>query len=123
MTLKKTGIILGHAVMGWVLCGLIVAVGMSVTTPMNALIAHAILGPLVFAAISCIYFRHFGYTTPIRTAVIFLIVVVFLDFFVVAQLIERSFAMFSSFIGTWLPWTLIFALTYLTGWIMRKSTP
>ena len=57
MMSKKMAIILGHAVVGWALCGLIIAVGMSVTTPMNALIAHAILGPLVFAAISWVYFR------------------------------------------------------------------
>jgi hypothetical protein len=38
-----------------------------------------------------------------------------MDFFVVAMLINRSFEMFTSFLGTWLPFTLIFASTYFTG--------
>lgn len=122
-SLKKTAIVLAHVILGWALCGLIVAVGMAVTTPVIALTAHAILGPLVFAALSGIYFRYFGYTEPIETAVIFLAVVIFLDFFVVALLIEKSFAMFASLIGTWLPWALIFAMTYLTGRFIRTRTP
>jgi hypothetical protein len=41
--------------------------------------------------------------------------VIAMDFFVVAMLINRSFEMFASLLGTWIPFALIFASTYLTG--------
>jgi hypothetical protein len=41
-----------------------------------------------------------------------------MDFFVVAMLINRSFEMFASLLGTWLPFMLIFASSYLVGHLM-----
>jgi hypothetical protein len=41
--------------------------------------------------------------------------VILLDFFVVALLINRSFDMFFSPIGTWIPFILIYSSTYLVG--------
>jgi len=41
-----------------------------------------------------------------------------MDVFLVALLIERSFEMFTSLLGTWIPWALIFTSTYLTGWLI-----
>ena len=38
-----------------------------------------------------------------------------LDILIVALLIERSFEMFTSILGTWIPFLLIFGSTYLTG--------
>jgi hypothetical protein len=38
-----------------------------------------------------------------------------MDFFLVAMVINRSFEMFTSPLGTWIPFVLIFASTYLTG--------
>ena len=88
---------------------------MAVTTVNNALVIHAIGAPLFFASVSLIYFRKFNYTTPLQTAFCFLAFVVAMDFFVVAMLINRSFDMFASVLGTWLPFALIFISTYLTG--------
>ena len=116
--LRKTAIILGSAYVGWALCGLVMAAAMSQLAPANALVAYAIGAPIVFAAVAWVYFRYFGYTTPLQTAGLFLVVVVFMDVFVVALLVEQSFAMFTSFVGTWLPLALIFAATYLTGRFM-----
>jgi len=39
----------------------------------------------------------------------------YLGTFVVAVLINRSFEMFTSLLGTWIPFALIFLSTYLTG--------
>ncbi|MFB0537459.1 MAG: hypothetical protein ACETWR_21040 [Anaerolineae bacterium] len=108
-------VILVHALIGWALCGAIIWIGMAVTSMENTLIIHAIGAPVVFWAITSIYFRAFNYTTPLQTAIVFVSVVVFMDFFVVALLIEKSFDMFASLLGTWIPWALIFASTYLTG--------
>jgi hypothetical protein len=115
MTFKKTIIVLAHAFIGWVLCAGTMGIGMSLTSLNNALIIHAIAAPVFFAGISLIYFRKFNYTTPLQTAFIFIAFVVAMDFFVVAMLINRSFEMFTSLLGTWIPFTLIFISTYLTG--------
>jgi hypothetical protein len=50
----------------------------------------------------------------LATAAGFLAVVI-MDVFVVALLIQRKFTMFRSVLGTWLPFALIFASTYIVG--------
>ena len=113
-------VILVHALIGWALCGAIMWIGMAVTSEGITLIIHAIGAPVVFWAIASVYFRVFNYTTPLQTAIVFVSVVVFMDFFVVALLIEKSFDMFASLLGTWIPFALIFASTYLRGLFAAK---
>jgi len=108
-------IILILAIVGWALCGLTMAVGMNITSITNALIIHAIAAPIIYYFISLLYFKKFNYTTPIQTAIIFVAIVILLDFFVVALLINQSFDMFLSPLGTWIPFLLIFLSTVLTG--------
>jgi len=108
-------IILILAIVGWSLCGLSMAVGMYITSLTNALIIHAIAAPIIYYFISLLYFKKFNYTTPIQTAIIFVAIVILLDFFVVALLINQSFDMFLSPLGTWIPFLLIFLSTFLTG--------
>ncbi|UCH26299.1 MAG: hypothetical protein JSV66_01230 [Trueperaceae bacterium] len=112
---KEFAILEVHAVIGWAMCGAIVAVGFAVTTEQTALIAHAIGAPIIFTLVSANYFRSFGFTTPLQTAICFVGTVIFLDFFVVSLLINRNLEMFASILGTWLVFALIFASTYLTG--------
>jgi hypothetical protein len=38
-----------------------------------------------------------------------------LDFVVVATLVEKSYAMFASILGAWIPFALIFGATRLVG--------
>ena len=115
MNAQKIAILLAHAFLGWMLCFATIGIGMAVTTLNNALIIHAILAPLFFAAISYFYFHKFNFTTPLQTAVIFIALVMLMDFFVVALLINHSLEMFTSLLGTWIPFALIFLSTYLTG--------
>lgn len=61
------------------------------------------------------YFKKFNYTNPLQTAIIFVSFVIFMDIFVIALLIEKSFVMFKSILGTWIPFILIILSTYLTG--------
>jgi hypothetical protein len=112
--LKAIAIVI-PAVVGWGLCGATIGVGRKVTTLRNALIAHAIAAPIIFGALSVVYFRWFGSTGPATTAALFLAIVIFLDIFVVALLVEKSFDMFRSVLGTWLPFVLIFSLNGLPG--------
>ncbi len=115
MSTSKISIILAHAFVGWALCFATIGIGRAVTTMEATLIAHAILAPLYFLAISLFYFHRFNFTTPLQTALIFIGFVMAMDFFVVAMLILRSFEMFTSLLGTWIPFGLIFLSTWITG--------
>ena len=88
----------------------------------TTMIIHAIGAPIGFAILSWVYHRRFGFTSPLATAVIFLGIVILLDVFLVAMIFERSFAMFRSFIGTWLPFSLIFFATYAAGVLGNRKT-
>ena len=101
--------------LGWALCGAIMFIGMAVTDIQTALIVHAIGAPVIFSLISWFYFKRQNYASPIKTALIFICVVIFMDFFLVALIINKSLEMFQSPLGTWIPFGLIFLATYLTG--------
>lgn len=121
MNASKIAILLIHAFIGWALCAATMGIGMAVTSLENALIVHALAAPIFFAGVSLVYFRKFNYTTPVQTALIFIAFVMVMDFFVVALLINRSFEMFTSLLGTWIPFALIFISTWLTGTLATKS--
>jgi hypothetical protein len=107
--------------LGWALCGTIMFVGMAITDIQTTLIVHAIGAPIIFSLISWFYFVRFNYTSPIQTALLFIGIVMFVDFFLVALIINKSLEMFQSPLGTWIPFALIFLATYLTGIIIFKS--
>lgn len=107
--------VIGFGLVGQMGCWGLMIGGQAITTLENALVIHALGAPIIFGAISYIYFRKFNYTSPSVTASIFLAIVASMDFFIVALLIEKSFEMFYSPIGTWIPFALIFSSTYLTG--------
>jgi hypothetical protein len=123
MSIKKTGIIFAHALIGWALCFATIGIGRATISMENTLIIHAILAPTFFVLLSLNYFTKFNYTRPFQTALIFTGFVMTVDFLVVALLILRSMEMFTSLLGTWLPFALIFTSTYLTGWFVTKSFP
>ena len=120
INIRKPIIILVHAFVGWALCGAIMGIGMGVTSLENTLIIHAIGAPIIFSSISLFYFKRFHYTTPIQTAIIFVLLIILMDFFLAALLIQRSLEMFTSILGTWIPFLLIFISTYLTGLYRKK---
>ena len=76
-----------------------------------------------FALISLFYYRRYAFTSPMQTAAAFLGVVVALDLFLVAPVFEKSYTMFSSVLGTWIPFALIFAVTYLVGRLTFSESP
>ena len=115
LDLKAAVIILVHGIVGWALCGSIVMIGREIWPMDTTLIIHAIGAPIIAAGLSLIYFNFFNYTTPLQTAVIFVGIAILMDLVVVALLIEKSFEMFASLIGTWVPWMLMFISTNLVG--------
>lgn len=122
MNKTKLLTVLSHALIGWILCAASMVIGMATMSLDKALIVHAIGAPIFFAVISYIYFRKFNYTKPLQTALIFVSFVIIVDFFIVALLINRSVKMFSSPLGTWIPFVLIFTSTYVTGAITSKMS-
>lgn len=96
-------------------------IGMAVTSIENALLIHAVAAPCFFFIVSLIYFSRFHYLSPIKTALAFLALVIGMDFFVVALLINKSLDMFGSLLGTWIPFILIFLSTWITGEFVNKS--
>jgi hypothetical protein len=118
--MKKIIIILIHALIGWGICGAIIGIGRSVTSMDNTLIIHAIAVPIVFAIISFVYHKFFNYTKPVLTAFIFLAFAMLLDAGLVAPVFEKSYDMFKSILGTWIPFALIFLATYIAGLITNK---
>ena len=112
---KSYLIVLIHAVIGWACCAATIGIGMAVTTHENALVIHAVLAPLFFGALSLNYVRRYHHFSPLKTAVMFILVVMMIDFFFVALVLIRSLEMFSSLLGTWIPFILIFLSSYGIG--------
>ena len=120
LNFRRILIIIALGLLGWAICGAIMFVGMSMMSMESTLIVHAIGAPIIFSLLSLLYFRRFHFTSPLQTAIAFLLIVILMDFFVVALIINKSFEMFQSSLGTWIPFALIFVSTYLTGVIVNK---
>jgi hypothetical protein len=121
LTLREIGVIVVHGLVGWAICGAIMGIGTQFMSLETTLIVHAIGAPIVFAAVSWVYFTRFHYTTPLQTSLAFVSIVILMDIFVVSLLINGNFDMFASFLGSWLVFALIFTSTYLTGTYVGKQ--
>ncbi len=119
--IKKIMIVIGHALVGWGLCGATIGIGRNVTSMQNTLIIHAVAAPLIFSLISFVYFKRVNHFSPLFIAAFFLGFVVCMDFFVVALFVEKDFSMFKSILGTWFPFFTIFLSTFITGTIIDKK--
>jgi hypothetical protein len=122
LSFGKILVLLAHAFVGWALCAAIMGVGPLLMSMQETLIVHAIGAPVIFAAVSLVYFTKFNYTTPLQTTLVFIGFVIFMDFFLVSLLILGNFEMFTSAIGTWIPFALLFTATLLTGrYVTRRA--
>jgi len=118
----RAAIIFAHAIVGWAYCGALIGIGRQLFPMQTTLVIHAIGAPLGFIVLSFLYFKKFCFTNPMQTAVLFVSIVVALDLFLVAPVFERSFAMFASVLGTWIPFALIFLATLVTGFLTTRGT-
>jgi hypothetical protein len=115
----RTLALFGFALLGWGLCGATIAVARSLVPMETALIVHAAAAPVIAGVLAYVYARYLAVTTPLRVAAVFIGVVVVMDAALVAPFIERSWAMFQSPIGTWIPFTLIFLSAWGAAvWVM-----
>jgi hypothetical protein len=69
VTVGEAGIVLAHALIGWVLCGATMAISLAKTSPNRALTIHAVAAPGIFTIVSAIYFTYFAYTSRSSSAV------------------------------------------------------
>ena len=116
---KQIAVIAVFGLVGWALCGAIMFIGMATIDLQTTLILHAVGAPIIFSLLSWFCFRRFHYTSAIQTGVLFFLVVISLDFSLVALVINKSLDVFRDPLGTWIPFGLIFLSTYLTGVMVR----
>jgi menaquinone-dependent protoporphyrinogen oxidase len=118
------GRLVAHGALGWALCAATMAFLLAVS-PLGVALVHAIVAPVVFAGIAWHYFRAPGAHDASGTALAFVATVALLDLVVIAGLLQRSFAMFGSLIGLWVPVGLIGVVTWAIGewiWIVPPPT-
>jgi hypothetical protein len=113
--------LVAYGLVGWALCGLAMGLLMRLVPQGVALALHAIAAPLIFAAIARQYFSARGAREALTAAWAFTGLVAGLDLIVVAGLVQRSLAMFASVVGTWLPFALIFGVTWAMGVIVNMT--
>ncbi len=106
----------------WLACGLVMAFGRPALGLETTLRIHAIAAPVFAALVSLVYFARFPAVTPLVAAAFVTAFIIVLDAGLVAPVFEKSYAMFSSILGTWLPFLSIFAATYLTGTLMVRHS-
>ena len=113
--MKIQGILILHALVGWAICGATIGVGRRVVSMEATLLIHAVVAPLVFGLLTWLFFRWFPASSALAVALTMVAVVVGLDALLVAPFLERSYAMFGSVLGTWVPFASIFGASYLVG--------
>jgi hypothetical protein len=119
---RQWGITLLYAAIGWGLCGVVMGIGLGLTTEHNATIIHAAAVPFIFWGLSWAYHRRYRQAAPLATAVTFLLFVVLMDVFVVGLAIQGNLRMFGSILGVWIPFLFILLSTYSSGRLaMRHS--
>jgi hypothetical protein len=116
-------IILLHALVLWALCGATIGIGRALVGIETTLIVHASLVPVFASLIALFYFKKFGQFEPLVTAAIFTGFVITLDAGLVAPVFEKSFAMFRSVLGTWIPFALVFVSTLVAGVLSKRRGP
>jgi hypothetical protein len=113
--------LIAHGIVGWGACGVLMGALLAAVPEPTAIIGHAIGAPIIFAAVTAHLFLRRGGRRPVFVAGAFTAIVVALDALIVAWLIQGNFAMFSSALGTWVPFALIFVSTFVTGRLLWRG--
>ncbi len=99
----------------WGACGGVIAVGRRLWSIDTTLRVHLVVAPVLAFLVAVAHKELAPGFDPLLRAAAITVVVVLLDALVVAPLFERSYAMFRSFVGTWLPFVAIFAACWAAG--------
>jgi Na+-transporting NADH:ubiquinone oxidoreductase subunit NqrD len=99
----------------WGACGAVIAVGRRRWTLDTTLRVHLVAAPLISFVVSTIHKMFAPDFNVLLRATVLTGLVVMLDAIIVAPVFERSYAMFRSVIGTWLPFAAIFVASLAAG--------
>ena|SRR5581483_8637749 len=110
--------LLGLAFVLWSVCGATMAIGRKLCGLDTALRIHLAVAPVVAFLVSTVHRLLVPEFDPMLRAAVITGVIIVLDALVVAPLFERSYAMFRSFIGTWIPFGSIFLASLAAGILM-----
>jgi len=117
--LQRSGIAvgpaLGWAAAGWAACGITFAIGRAAFGVPAAIAIHLVAAPFIGAAATRLLWRQACPPGVAATAVTMAGTAALLDAVLVAPFLERSYAMFASPAGTWIPLALILAASAATA--------
>ncbi len=108
---------LGYGFFGATLSGAFMTASLRLVGLTPTLVLHAFLAPALFTFLAVRYFKARGARDPLPTAIAWTSIVIALDL-LLAGGIERSFEMFRSFAGAWLPYCSVFIVTWITGFVI-----
>jgi hypothetical protein len=111
--LQRSGVAVGitilWGVVGWMACGLVFMAGRALLGVDAAVVIHLVAAPVIGAAVTLLLRKHPRHPGVLAGAAALAGIPALLDAIVVAPFLERSFAMFASPAGTWIPLALVFA--------------
>ncbi len=110
----------GWGVATWAACGLTMMVGRAAFGLEAALAIHLAAAPAISVVATVLCWNHRRHPGPVATATFMAGVPAALDALVVAPLLERSYAMFASPVGTWDPLALIFLASLATARLLSR---
>jgi proline iminopeptidase len=108
------------ALVGWMACGVVFAVARAVLGVDAAVWIHLLAAPVIGAVVTLLLWTHPRHPGVVATALMLAGTAAYLDATVVAPFLERSFAMFASPAGTWIPLALIFAASAGTAALLSR---
>ena len=111
--------LIGLALVLWGACGGVIAIGRRLWSLDTTLRVHLIAAAIVAFLVAAAHRALAPDFDPLVRAAEITTIVMLLDALVVAPLFERSYAMFRSVIGTWLPFAAIFAACWAGGVLAR----
>jgi len=101
----------------WTACGGVIAGGRRVWSMQTTLIVHLFAAAAFAFAAGVVHKLLAPDFDALTRAAAMTSVIVALDALVVAPFFERSYAMFRSALGTWIPFAAIFVATWAAGWV------
>jgi hypothetical protein len=116
------GATLGWAVLVWIGCGLTFVVSRGLLGTGAAITIHLLAAPAIGAAATLRLWKHPRHPGVAATAATLAGTAALLDAIVVAPFLERSYAMFASPAGTWIPLALILAASAATAALLARLT-
>jgi hypothetical protein len=105
----------------WGGCGAVMALGRRFWTLETALRVHLIAAPIIAFLLSAFHAWLAPEFGSLLRATLMTGLAVILDALVVAPVFERSYAMFRSAIGTWLPFAAIFLASLAAGILVHDN--